>query len=61
MYSEELKYIKSGETKINFMYDFYLDLHNMFFQNKISFNDFEKEKGIIMEILRYELFINRRE
>lgn len=61
MYSEELKYIKSGETKINFMYDFYLDLHNMFFQNKIGFNDFEKEKDIYMEILRYELFMNRRD
>lgn len=44
MYSEELKYIKSGETKLNFMCDFYLDLHTMFFQNKIVFNDFEKEK-----------------
>lgn len=61
MYSEELKYIKSGEAKLYLLHQFYIDLHYMVFQNKISLNDFKKEKDIIMEILRYELFINRRE
>ena len=61
MYSEELKYIKSGEAKLYLLHQFYIDLHYMVFQNKICFNHFEKEKDICMEILRYELFMNRRD
>ena len=60
MYSEELKYIKSGEAKLYLLHQFYIDLHYMFLKNKISVIDFEKEKDTYIQILKYELFMNRR-